>query len=309
MAQEYGKDPFHTRNKNFDSPSKNLAQLKDSLGVGYEPHKNYIQRIIDNYARLNCLKPSEIESEKREFDKFRIDLSQKINNTEFHELIIAAMRYEALREKDFLPYIKKLGIKSCVYCNAQLAIVVERASDDKLIGRLELDHHFPKSEYPFLCTSFFNLFPVCGNCNRLKSNDKIDFDLYVESTTENQNPFVFSLSPASIVKYLTDYNEDHLEINFNSKNDANALADNLDKKLCIRGIYDTQKDLAAELVCKSKIYTPGYRADLMKNFNAIFPDQALLNRIIIGSYDKAADIHKRPMSKFIQDIANQLHLK
>jgi hypothetical protein len=78
--------------------------------------------------------------------------------------------------------------------------------------------------------------------------------------------------------------------------------------LGISGVYETQKDIVEELILKAKVYTPSYRAALIKNFPDVFTSSSLSNRIIIGNYSQKDEIHKRPMSKFIQDIATQLEL-
>ena len=306
-AKEYGKYPFHIRRPNFSKPTDKLMTLKERLVDA--SHKTYIQRIIDRYDKLNYLKPSQVSAEKEAFDLIvpEDQLSDEINGIYFHELIVEAMRYTDLREKDFIPYIKIIGTKSCVYCNAQLAIVTDNEGD-KMIARLELDHYFPKSKYPFLCTSFFNLYPTCGCCNRLKGSKPLAFQLYTENIEDEVNPFYFHLDDESITNYLEDYDDEKLEIHFTSKGDENTLALNHDKLLGIKGIYNTQKDVAAELIYKKQIYTDSYKDELVSKYPALFPDIAILNRLIIGNYDKVEEINKRPLAKFTQDIAKQLKL-
>jgi hypothetical protein len=45
---------------------------------------------------------------------------------------------------------------------------------------------------------------------------------------------------------------------------------------------------------------------LKDNLDCLVPDDALIDRLLIGNYMDETDIHKRPMSKFMQDIAQQL---
>ena len=73
--------------------------------------------------------------------------------------------------------------------------------------------------------------------------------------------------------------------------------------------YNTQKDLAAELIIKSKIYNDSYKKMLMNTFNKLYGKNPMMfKRIIVGNYTERNEIHKRPMSKFTQDIARQLKL-
>ena len=63
-------------------------------------------------------------------------------------------------------YIQSLGIRSCPYCNRQFtfSITVSRLKKDGKTLTLktikpELDHFFPKSKYPYLAISLYNLIP------------------------------------------------------------------------------------------------------------------------------------------------------
>jgi hypothetical protein len=66
--------------------------------------------------------------------------------------------------------LKNLEINCCVYCHTQGTYVVneyyKRNHKPHKKGDLkaqkaffELDHYYPKSKYPFLCVSFYNLIP------------------------------------------------------------------------------------------------------------------------------------------------------
>jgi hypothetical protein len=194
--------------------------------------------------------------------------------------------------------IKEIGIKTCVYCNAQLALTIDlrritrgkRKGDYIRKGNFELDHFYPKSKYPFLATSFYNLIPCCSNCNKSKSDNESNFHLY----TENDELESFMLSD--------------LAIKFESTNGDEELLTNHQELFRISEIYDTQKDIAEELIHKSKAYTCAYKKSLVRGFKSIFPDIAIIDRLIVGNYTEPNDIHKRPLSKFTQDIARQLKL-
>lgn len=88
--------------------------------------------------------------------------------------------------------IKTLQILCCAYCHTQGTYVVneyyKRNHKPHKKGELkkpkaffELDHYYPKSKYPFLCVSFYNLIPICSSCNKAKKDITIDFDFYIES--------------------------------------------------------------------------------------------------------------------------------
>jgi len=59
---------------------------------------------------------------------------------------------------------EKLNINSCTYCNRIYTSTIINKKGNKII-RPTLDHWFPKSDFPLLALSFYNLIPSCSNCN------------------------------------------------------------------------------------------------------------------------------------------------
>lgn len=312
------------RNANFTHPKSQLATLKLTIsGYKVEKKKEYIQKIIDNYDRIIKAKPIEQIQLIKEFEELLPytefnDPRKKEPKEEnsFYSKVVEAMRYEDLREKDILPMIKEVGIKACVYCNALLTVVLEQTykkgkrwkkiKDRPIKANLELDHYYPKSKYPFLCTSFYNLYPTCSNCNGAKYNKDALFQLYTDDN--NLEVFKFSIDDKSIIKYWENRNLNDIKIQFDALSDKDGLLENHNNLFCIPQIYDTQKDLAEELIHKAFVYNKSYTEDLFRNFNELFPDKTMIKRLIIGNYTNPEEIHKRPMAKFTYDIAKQLKL-
>lgn len=315
IAKDYAKDPFARRRKDFKRPPVLLQELYAALPEEDASYREYVQKIIDEYEDLNCLKPSEVARTKRKFDRIlpEADLGKMFTiegeSAKFYDLIIKALRYDDLRKSDYIHNSGYLGlsIKTCVYCNAQLAVVVEKTAGGTQ-AKFQLDHIRPKSKYPFLAISFFNLCPSCGNCNSVKNDNSVKFDLYTEDSKDDLNPFLFYVTKDSIVKYMKSYDEECLKVGFLSTDGYQALSKDHDKNFSITGIYNTQKDIVAELIQKKEIYTESYKRHLAKQFKDLFKDESIINRLIIGNYDTVEDIHKRPMAKFTQDIARQLNL-
>ncbi len=311
---------FKNKRVDFITPQIGLQKLHDDLRPQkHITHRTYVKKIIDEYDDIIKATPSKIKKIIKEFAK--IDNGRILNECvpykkiKFHDAIVNAMRYDALRDKEFNSYLKASGIKACIYCNSQSTIVIDykyfNNKTKKKIrvkkAKLELDHYYAKSKFPFLSTSFYNLYPVCGNCNRSKSNNYINFELYTTKQTE-QDIFHFKIDDNSILNYWLSLNKEDLKVEFQSINGDLNYLEKYNKMFDIQGIYDTQKDIAEELVHKAKVYSPAYRNDLVDNFTELFPDKAILNRLIIGNYDKADELHKRPMAKFMQDIAKDLKI-
>ena len=59
--------------------------------------------------------------------------------------------------------IETSGVKICPYCN--LAYTFNRRNKTMA----QLDHFYPKSDYPEFAICYYNLIPCCPSCNRIKS--------------------------------------------------------------------------------------------------------------------------------------------
>ena len=309
--------------RTFEMPLVSLGNMlkkrnKQTLYQLDTPTVNaYLLKIIRNYQRIINADGDEM---KKLIKEFNLILPHKAMTTEFHEAIVDAMRYKELREKEFLEFIQDMNIKNCIYCHAQLAITVvdgyyliaNRAAGAvagdvrSRRGLFQLDHRYPKSKFPFLCTSFYNLYPVCANCNIVKSKKDSAFELYAE--TDDLEVFTFKLTDASVIAYETSKKHQDLVIQIEPVNQTAKSAENYLEMFDIQEIYDTQKDLAEELLHKKTVYNNPYKKRLIDNFKLLFNDQSIIDRMIIGNYDQPEDVLKRPMAKFVQDIARDIEL-
>ncbi|KAF2508372.1 hypothetical protein EYY60_14675 [Flavobacterium zhairuonense] len=319
-VQDFSSSLFSARSKNFIKPKESLQSLHDRLGkIKHKKHREYINKIISEYSTIITATPLKIETLIKEFNSIDsgVILNQYVpdKKVKFYEAIIKAMKYEELRDSEFHSYLKASGIKTCVYCNAQLNVVVNFSFYDKkkkkrkpkTMAKLELDHFYSKSKHPFLCTSFYNLYPVCGNCNRAKHDNEIDFELYTDNIND-LDKFRFWIDEESILTYWLSLNNEDLKVHFESMDGNFDFINEYNKMFGIQGIYDTQIDIAEELVHKAKVYNDVYKKSLVNSFKTLFPDKSILDRLIVGNYADESDIHKRPMAKYSQDIAKQLKL-
>ena len=137
----------------------------------------------------------------------------------------------------------QLKVRTCPYCNANYT----RVSFPKAF-RADLEHFFPRSEYPYLSVSLFNLFPACQTCNKLKSDkaNRLDGEEilypYSESFDENAQeriPFRFVIDKeASPVKVLSGIS-DQFSIRLVPVDDTDCFA--LDAAMTLDGVAERRK--------------------------------------------------------------------
>lgn len=310
---------FAGRDADFELPLDRLATLRDS-GTRYKnitaaKKREYINAIINDYLAILKTNWNDIPALKTTFENI---IPAKHVKGKFSDAVVKAMGYSDMRKKEFPAFFQNLEIKTCIYCHSQLTLIItkelyqrrqgiyKKGDIKKRSAKLELDHFHAKSNYPFLATTFYNLYPVCANCNKSKNDKACKFELYTDS--DDLDAFRFKLSAASVIKYWRTQNKEDLEIEFHHLQGSIQDKTAFDNMFDILEIYKTQKDIAEELVHKKRVYNKAYRENLTRDFVKLFPDPALIRRLIIGNYDRPEDIHKRPMAKFVQDIAIDIRL-
>ncbi|MBC2582898.1 hypothetical protein [Clostridium sp. DJ247] len=241
--------------------------------------------------------------------------------------------------------LKEISIDTCPYCNRQYISILE-SNNSNLIGktRPELDHFLCKKEFPFYAVSLFNLIPSCHVCN---SNIKKDIK-FVRTVGKGRNllkfksrnrsedyikvlcpyeegfgeKYVFSIYPQDDDKeyniFFGKIDEDDfvLKLKYNGKKDSNNTIEEKEFITKARGnnivfrleeLYnDNHKDVVKELIVKSTIYNDSYINELLLNYSDIFNSKKQVMELLLSSYLDNSE--KRPLSKLIKDISQQLGL-
>ena len=77
----------------------------------------------------------------------------------------------------------------------------------------------------------------------------------------------------------------------------------------IQNLYNEHKDIALELIQKAQIYNESYIDELYQKYEGtLFKNREDVLRHITGGYIEDKDINKRPLSKLIKDISEELDL-
>lgn len=305
-----------TQIKNFKSEidehhNKALQNLKNLLNNNKHlksKESSFLRLIIREFKKSNFVSfpLNDIENLIKKIGeippKRKIKFAGKSKETYLKDEILNTLDYSGKRTFFYPKYFQSLGIKSCVYCNSQLTITIQKNKNlNEYNAKFQVNHYYPKDKYPYLSIALFNLYPVCASCNLAKSNNLIDFKLYDNQT--NINLFHFQLNKASKAKFLITRNINDLKIEF-KKNGTSSYDDIFN----VNEIYHTQKDIAEEIILKALAYNQTYREDLKKIFRSHRVNDNLINRLILGNYSNPEEIHKRPMAKFMQDIGKEVGL-
>ena len=275
-------------------------------------HALYVYNIIVLYKNLLIAKPHQFEFFYESYFKQWDDLlDNKIDfgsEKEFYKHIIDCMGYAKIRSGLMREYMKAQRIKTCVYCNAQYAVTTEEFKEEgknKRIGTYQFDHNWPESNYPFLCTSYFNLLPCCPTCNQTKLQRKAGFNLYTTDTTE-QDVFRFKLTPdKAVLAYVSD-DMDKLEVHL--KCDSNPdLLKNHQELFHIDLIYAEHIDVVERVIVVLRSNGDYYRKSLQEGLDELFPNGVEdPGYFFFGYYMHKDNVHLQPLSKMVQDVVSQI---
>lgn len=193
---------------------------------------------------------------------------------------------------------ENLNRRSCTYCNRSYTTTMTDGAGGKLM-RPQFDHWFPKSKYPLLALSFYNLIPSCSICNSSVKGDMVlnlndHVHPYINSNQTDEFSFDF------LYKNLID-----VEI-YITKNGISDKAFNTFKKLQIETMYNSHHDELKDLIKIKQSYSDTY----IQSIQNLFPNKELsyneIYRLLFGTELNSIDFHKRPLSKFKSDILKNL---
>lgn len=227
-----------------------------------------------------------------------------LSNTEKRLFDFMIERYKSFttkkQEYDAYDLAEKLKVDVCPYCNRNYTFTLKSANAST---RPQFDHFYDKATYPILALSFYNLIPSCSICN---------------STMKGSIPF-------SIITHLHPYQDsfnDHAKFSLKIQNsnfyyDKNGFDVKIETKepraqkmiddFALQTLYDEHKDIALELIQKTEIYNESYIDELFNRYEGtLFKNREDLMRLVTCGYITDEDIGKRPLSKLIKDISEEL---
>lgn len=201
---------------------------------------------------------------------------------------------------DKLKFIDNIGLGSCPYCNRNYVFTTSKNGSIKP----EIDHLYPKSLYPYLACSYFNLIPSCPTCNGFGAKEAKDtFYVYPISNPYTIKPidFQFSITPQRV-----DFIDDVKEKQYNFENfEIDILGNKANLEIFhLKELYKQHRDIVLELLIKKAYYPESYIQEL----SCFGFSQDEIYRYLLGNYKQDEDLHKRPLSKLIRDISQELGL-
>lgn len=256
-------------------------------GYSFREYQKFIQ---NKRTKYNDLSSSALKSNRTRYEKLNNKLKRIFNyENSFSKIDYSNKSYRAYN------LAVNLDINTCVYCNRLYTKTVMKPNKTT---RPEFDHWFPKSIYPLLSLSFFNLIPSCHVCNSgVKGSIVFDLNNYIHPYVDNLIGIRFS--------YIYKAGLKNYEFNVKCSNQKEL---NTVKAFKIKEIYETHEDEIKDLVTIKKVYSDTYLSKLKKLLGSSVISEEEIYRLAFGVYINESDFVKRPLSKMKRDLLKELNI-
>lgn len=219
-------------------------------------------------------------------------------------------------------FLKLLSTATCSYCNSDGVFTLKciKRVKGKKVGKgqsavmpkkSELDHFWPRAEFPFLGLSLYNLVPSCTRCNRnIKGANHEPLGEMIHPYSHDFHEGAKFYAVFKDYKGLTRPNDTDVDVIIDRPNEPHSadLAKRAKKSaefFHLEEVYNQIYELEVNDVVRKVLYLPeSYLADLRKRYPGI--EESVLNRMTLGTSLNPADINKLPHEKLRQDIHSQL---
>ena len=141
------------------------------------------KKLIYYFIALQKLDKSDLDRIKGNFDEK--DTKKVFRYSKFCNTIASFFKNNA----------DKLKIHSCFYCDAAYTGVF--SADEEVRRTFDVDHFFPKSEYPIFSLSLYNFVPSCQVCNSRVKGRKNFMNFYSLKRNSSLKKDLLQISPAS----------------------------------------------------------------------------------------------------------------
>lgn len=208
-------------------------------------------------------------------------------------------------------WAEKLGVTVCPYCNRSYIFTVEKDARNGKV-RPQYDHFFPKSKYPYLAVSMYNLIPSCAVCNSGKS----DKDSFKDQKVQYLNLYVEGYGTKTVLQITPKKKKDRIhsyvglaeeytvkpESAPDVDKDAAKRIQNTWDLLKLGPLYEKHSDYIRNILRAKQIYTEEYLDQLMKSFPGAFDDMDDLKNVVYFNYLDEEGWGKRILAKLTHDL-------
>jgi hypothetical protein len=323
LLEKFYLTKINSTKYNRITPYENLESYlnellgKSAISRARNSNKIHFLRILLNYLpQFILMQPENMNEFNKRIERLGLNKlfynqnsKGKLKKTNFSKRILNAMKYEqdiggGERGKQLA---RMLNIRACLYCNAQYSFSYK--NDRQSVSKLQLDHFFSKTQFPYFSISLYNLIPTCSYCNQKKSSKEFNLDEYVHPYIESfSDCFEFRLTDASQLKTAGKFllKEQEIDIMLDS---SDPRVQNHDSALDLTGIYSNFKREIRNIYIIKKAYPKIKKSEMMGlddgQGNKLFDDENDLLSLLFNIPLEESQINMAPLTKLKQDFWKQ----
>ena len=292
-------------NGRYFTEPKPLSTIK-TIQIVNEIH-NSVKTFLNNEVNLKRVligTPEEIDKIKLKFKtKKEINSIKKILNYDSWIDYSEKSTYAFYNAYDLA---NQMDVPTCPYCNRMYTKTVIASKNHK-ITRPTFDHWFPKSKFPLLALSFYNLVPCCSVCNSgVKGGGTLELD-------QCFHPYIKHVDSDLKIDFKFSYDhKDYSSFKFKIVNN-NDFSKKSTEAFKLREIYETHEDEVVDLRRLRDVYSDKYIEKLRSILKGTSISDEEIYRLTFGTHIEEAKFDRRPLSKMKKDILGELgilnHLK
>ena len=217
------------------------------------------------------------------------------NNFEYSNLVDGYNRIVSSQENRRtmrVRIVKNTGLTVCPYCNRDYI----NCRGDNVSGA-QLDHFFNKTDYPIFSICIYNLIPVCGNCNRVKSKKNND---YISPFDNDAN-----IDWVNGVTFSYEFLElDHVKLKIDHKLEFKNNIEDMN----IAEAYEIHEREVLELIEKKAVYNKTQIQEIIDLLVDKKISESDIKATIFGPRISLELMKTKPLAKMFHDLHKQLHI-
>lgn len=201
--------------------------------------------------------------------------------------------------------LRKMDVTVCPYCNRQFISTIVSGK-----VRPQLDHFYPKSLYPYLALSLYNMIPSCGVCNLSKlSLDTAETPIVYPFDEEFGYDARFEIlikKTGSFVKIMQGVSDEfQVELDTAQAKNATEITAQM-THLHLDELYNEHTDYVAAILKSKYVNTPKRISEIRRMFPDLFRSDDEVKNMLYMTDLRREFWGKRPLSKLTHDIDGQI---
>lgn len=202
-------------------------------------------------------------------------------------------------------WAQMLGVTVCPYCNRSYVFTSKRGT------RPQYDHYFPKSKYPYLSISMYNLIPCCSICNGLKRDEDTFNTPFIYPYKDSYGKQVafeeIGIGGNEIETWLGAADRYEVKIRYSSDIDADLKSriKHAVDTFEIEELYSKHGDYIRDLLRTAYVYNDDYFEGLLAQYPNLFHNKQEAQNFVFLNYLNEEDWGKRVLAKLTHDMAKK----